>query len=254
MRPARCHPASPACRARSGLAHARGIRSGYTNPRSTPRGRPQSGMTFGQEQRSRKMPWEQRTVRYWTTCYWEFSYPCGIKWCRKWGVPYPCGIKTCKGNLPYPCRKTKIVFCCTGVHRVRCYGLYGEHWHCCDGRESKWWGKCWGLGNTVESNVTMCRDSIPNESQGCPNTVGDAPPIELRRTGTVRSTGLGIAVGLAVGSMVASVTDAGIHQGLIGGATVGAVFGAGTGRRWGPPMTLLALMIVLAAYRFVTSR
>lgn len=167
------------------------------------------------------MAWQQRTIRYWTVCW---------KWI-----------------FPYPCRKSKQKFCCTGVHKVRCYGFFGEHWHCCDGRESHWWGWCWGVGSVIASNITICRNSIPSESQGCPHTVGDAPPRFV-------STTLGLSVGLLLGSLVAVVANADIRQGLIGGAIVGAVFGAGTGRRWGLPMTLVSLAIVMAAYWLLVAR
>jgi len=187
------------------------------------------------------MPWEQRSVRVLTICWLEFSYPCGIKWCKKWGIPYPCGVKTCKGNLPYPCIKYVTKVCCTGVHKVRCYGVYGEHWHCCDGRESKWWGKCWGVGSTIADDVTVCRGSAPSESKGCPNAVGIAPPWA--------PISIGVGVGLVAGSLAAAVTDAQIQQGLIGGAIIGAAFGAGTGHRWGFPLTLVAVAIVVALCR-----
>ena len=40
--------------------------------------------------------------RIWSTCYWEFNYPCGIRWCF-FAIPYPCGVITCTSSISYPC-------------------------------------------------------------------------------------------------------------------------------------------------------
>ena len=90
---------------------------------------------------------------YWTWCSYEFSYPCGIKWCKKkvWGVTihYPCGVKSCKGSIPYRCRKVRTVkkweqsFCwmkCTSYIFYRsCEGcdMSGTRW--------SWGGAYFGL-------------------------------------------------------------------------------------------------------------
>ncbi len=165
------------------------------------------------------MAWVSTQVRYWTVCWWAI--------------------------FPYPCRKTKTKFCCTGIRKVRCYGFFGENWFCCDGRESHWWSGCWGFGTTIAGNQTVCRNSIPSSSQGCPNAVGDAPP----RFFTVSTNlFLGIALGAVVGSSIAGLTQYSFENtmaGAIGGAVVGAVFGAGTGRLWGVFATLITLALVL---------
>jgi len=47
-------------------------------------------------------------------------YPCGIKWCEKFGISYPCGVKWCTVTLiiPYPCFVTnrihKTGYACKG--------------------------------------------------------------------------------------------------------------------------------------------
>jgi len=56
---------------------------------------------------------EQVIEHYWTICDYEFRYPCGIRWCRRWGIPYPCRLNYCTDRMPYPCRRTRTVtkFC-----------------------------------------------------------------------------------------------------------------------------------------------
>jgi hypothetical protein len=38
-----------------------------------------------------------------TWCTKSVRIPCGVKWCKKWGIPYPCGVKRCRRTVPYPC-------------------------------------------------------------------------------------------------------------------------------------------------------
>jgi len=167
------------------------------------------------------MPWEQTTVHYWTVCW---------KWI-----------------FPYPCRKSKTVHCCTGRWKQRCYLFYGEQWLCCDRREGHYWAPCFGIGDTVQSNVTVCRDSIPESRDGCPTTVGDAPPSAGPNYARAAiRVGSGSIVWGVVGALIALAAGAEeTVAGAIGGAIVGAVFGAGTGRRWGWLITLIMLAIVL---------
>lgn len=98
------------------------------------------------------------------SCYWEFKYPCGIKWCsyeleywcgikwcKKWGIPYPCGNKWCKVSIPYPCGfkwcngkvwypciKTRKIpgWCYDCSHtRIKCSFLWCCEYCCEDGKE-----------------------------------------------------------------------------------------------------------------------
>lgn len=110
---------------------------------------------------------------FWVSCYWKFSYPCGmewctwhfaypcgIKWCKKWRIRYPCGIKWCKGSLPYPCG---IIYCkgrmwypcrkafpvpmyCYDVaqYHKNCTVVYGKVYICCEGKEYEWTERCFG--------------------------------------------------------------------------------------------------------------
>ena len=101
------------------------------------------------------MAWEAQDVRVWGVC-------------RKW-------------KIPYPCRKTVTKYCCTGTHKWRVVVAGArENYFCCDGNESHWWDKALFVGlptwHLVE-NVRVCRDSIPSESSGCPNMVGDFPEV-----------------------------------------------------------------------------
>lgn len=97
--------------------------------------------------------WETQNVRVWGVCW-------------KWFVPYPC-------------RKVVTKYCCTGYHKWRVWGVAArENYFCCDGRESHWWDTAFfaGLpGWHLVQNVQVCRGSVPSETQGCPNMVGDFP-------------------------------------------------------------------------------
>jgi hypothetical protein len=174
--------------------------------------------------RVKDMPWESRTQQYWTVCW-------------KWGF------------IPYPCKKTKPVYCCTGRWKQRCYLFLGEQWLCCNGREYHYWVPCFGIGDIVSESKTVCRDSIPSDSRdGCPTTVGDAPPGSVPGSNTVRAAvriGSGCVFGTLVGALIAAATGSGATGGAIGGAIVGALFGAGSGRKWGCLLTLIALLAVI---------
>lgn len=47
--------------------------------------------------------WTQVCVPVPTFCTESVPYPCGVKWCKKWGIPYPCGVKWCTETISYPC-------------------------------------------------------------------------------------------------------------------------------------------------------
>ena len=36
-------------------------------------------------------------------CSQSTPYPCGVNYCKKYGVKYPCGTKICHEEVPYPC-------------------------------------------------------------------------------------------------------------------------------------------------------
>lgn len=168
------------------------------------------------------MPWEQVTVRYWTVCW---------KWI-----------------FPYPCRKSKNKYCCTGRWKQRCYLFYGEQWLCCDGREGHYWAPCFGIGDTTSARERVCRDSIPESRDGCPTTGGVAPPgAGANYARAALSVGSGSVIWGVVGALIA-LAAVGVEEmvtGAIGGAIVGAVFGASSGRRCGWLITLIVLVIVL---------
>lgn len=158
------------------------------------------------------MAWRSTQVRYWTVCWaWIF---------------------------PYPCRKTKTKQCCTGILKVQCYGFFGRKWFCCDGRESFWWGGCWGVGNILASGVTVCRNSVPSERDNCPHTVGDVPVI-------VQSTIVGIVVATLSGLTAASAFDD-TNQ-IIAWAVTGLVFGVGLGIGHMRGFLISLLGVVIAA-------
>ena len=132
---------------------------------------------------------EQRQVSeyYWTTCYKEFNYPCGIKWCHKrvWGVriPYPCGTKYCKGNMPYPCRKTRTVtkWCYEfdAIHENCKVGI-ATNYGCENGVEYKWRSACFGWFNAyhVHGPYVKCFEEQLDDQGDCDNTYpkgGQAP-------------------------------------------------------------------------------
>jgi hypothetical protein len=171
------------------------------------------------------MPWERTRVRYWTVCWaWIF---------------------------PYPCRKTKYQYCCTGHVKKRCYGFFGERWLCCSRKESHNWIGCFGFYDRIYSD-RICHDNIPEERDSCPATVGDAPPGSgSPGSGTnylrnALSVGSGTVFWGVVGTLIAlAVSPEELLTGAIGGAITGAVFGAGSGRRWGWLIWLIVLVILL---------
>ena len=99
------------------------------------------------------MAWEPQEVRVWGVCW-------------KWFVPYPC-------------RKIVTKYCCTGNHKWRVVGVAArENYFCCDGNESHWWDTAFFAGLPtwhLAQNVQVCRGSVPSETKGCPNMVGDFP-------------------------------------------------------------------------------
>lgn len=99
------------------------------------------------------MAWEAQDVRVWGVCW-------------KWWVPYPC-------------RKTVTKYCCTGSHKWRVWGVAArENYFCCDGNESHWWDRAFFVGLPMwhlAQNVRVCRGSIPSETRGCFNMIGDFP-------------------------------------------------------------------------------
>jgi hypothetical protein len=99
------------------------------------------------------MAWEAQEVREWGVCW-------------KWGVPYPC-------------KKTKTKYCCTGFYKWRVWGVgLRENYFCCDGNESHWWSGALFVGLPMwhlVRNARVCRGSIPSETKGCVNFTGDFP-------------------------------------------------------------------------------
>lgn len=117
-------------------------------------------------------------VHYWTTCWQSFSYPCGIRWCKKWGIPYPCGVKFCRGRFPYPCRKTRIEtrYCYDfSVAKGSCKVFYESWYGCCGGQEYSWSDGCLGWFTHYESNYSRCFEE-PLKPEGPCKEGNSLPP------------------------------------------------------------------------------
>jgi hypothetical protein len=55
-----------------------------------------------------------------------------------------------------------------------------ENYFCRVGNESHWWDKTFFIGLPMwhlAQDVQVCRDSVPSETTGCPNMVGDFPGV-----------------------------------------------------------------------------
>lgn len=133
--------------------------------------------------------------KYLATCYWEFSYPCGlrycngsfnypcgVRWCRKWGIPYPCGVRWCTANysyacgftyctgrMPYPCIKTRVLKgVCYDFVSVQddCKVVYEKHYGCCGGREYEWSDGCLGWVEGWRPR-TQCFAEAPEDIGEC---------------------------------------------------------------------------------------
>lgn len=172
------------------------------------------------------MPWESRQKRYWTVCRWVI--------------------------FPYPCKKTKTVYCATGRWKQQCYGFFGQQWICVDGREYHYWVPCFGFGDIVSSSKTVCRDKIPGSKEGC-DVVGDAPPGSGSYALEARTTKVNVASGFVLGAIVALLITQILAIYLIGmiiavviGGILGIIIGGGTRERscsW--RRSLLSIVIVL---------
>ncbi len=162
--------------------------------------------------------------------------------------------------IPYPCRKTVTKYCCRGVHKYRTFIIFVvEHYFCCDGHEHHWWSLDLSLNLpywVIDGDAEVCKDSRPEESEGCPETVGDAPPEGAPSEDAPSQPGQqplvqvggGASAGAIIAALVAALATGGAQQAgvaALAGAIVGAVFGAGTGRRWGCATTIVVLLIVL---------
>lgn len=170
------------------------------------------------------MSWQSGgTAKRWKTCW-------------KWGF------------IPYPCRKTVKVSCCTGIKKVECYGAYGQVWFCCDGKEYSWWEPCWGIGETIAESIRECRESIPSAVEGCPNAVGDAPPPYKPHPSRLGQSALiGIASAVLIGG-ITYLASAEISQTIIN-TSVGLVFGIGLGigKRNGFLVSMGAVVVAITA-------
>lgn len=117
----------------------------------------------------------ERWESYWATCYQEFSYPCGIRWCSRsvWGVKiwYPCGIKWCNGSAPYLCRKTRKVnkWCYDfSIIGFDCKVFYETLYGCCGGKEYSWNAACFGwVSGFTTSSRTVCFDEPLEDLGSC---------------------------------------------------------------------------------------
>ena len=62
-----------------------------------------------------------------------------------------------------------------------------ENYFCCDGKESHWWDTTFFVGLPtwhLVQDVQICRDSVPSETEGCPDFTGDFPEgVEPARDG-----------------------------------------------------------------------
>lgn len=164
------------------------------------------------------MAWVETQVRVWG-------------WCKKWGIPYPC-------------RKVRTRFCCTGTHKEICVGAVARHWFCCDGRQSSWWSWCFGAGKWMTTGTTVCRKSIPSESEGCPDTVGDIPSVVATEFASVALGALTLA---AIGAAV--LTASGRPEPMDSVVTASAILGGTIGATSHRPVAGI-LLIILELYAF----
>ena len=173
------------------------------------------------------MPWEKTEVRYWTVCW---------KWI-----------------FPYPCRKTKTKYCCSGMLKVRCYGFFGERWFCCDSREHHWWSFCFGIGTRINQD-RICKNSIPDESEDCPNIVdvivpGTPGTSRSAQSYLLRQASITGGIGATIGGVIGAIAIGGTQQ-IVAGAIIGLIFGTGlgVGRRGGCMITLIAILIAVLLF------
>ncbi len=175
------------------------------------------------------MPWESRQKRYWTVCWW--------------------------GIFPYPCKKTKTVYCATGRWKQQCYGIYGQQWICVDGKEYHYWDWCWGVGDIVQNPKSVCRNKIPDSSEGC-DIVGDAPPSTYPSSGSYalksRATSVNVVSGLVMGviaafliALILGTDPIGILIAVIIGGFLGVISGGSTRERSGSCRRCLLSIIIL---------
>lgn len=170
------------------------------------------------------MPWSERTRRYWTVC-WKCCF------------------------IPYPCRKTKKVYCGIGVLRIRCYGFFGEKWFCCGGKQSHWWSFYWGIGNMISSGMRVCKDKIPSQIDKCPDTVGDAPPGRGYSQNYLTRAVVGGSTGLFLGGLISYLVTEEISTTAYW-AVLSSVFLAGflRGRCKGFLISLLAIIAFIILF------
>jgi hypothetical protein len=179
------------------------------------------------------MPWVARQKRYWTVC-WAWI-------------------------IPYPCRKTKTVYCATGRWKQRCVLFYGKQWICVDGREYSYYDWCFGIGDVGPAIKTVCRDKVPDSKKGC-DVVGDVPPGAPPAPGSGTSQALEMAaspvnitaslfLGAIVGFLITQIltlNPLGMLIGLIIGAILGGISGGSTRDcAGGCRRSLLSLLIIL---------
>jgi len=167
------------------------------------------------------MPWTETTQRYWTVC-WAWI-------------------------IPYPCRKTRKVYCCTGILKTRCYLFFGEKWFCCDRKQHHWWSGCFGIGSWIQSNARVCKKSRPGESDGCPDTVGEAPPgsDSYSYNALIRAS-VGGGAGLVIGGLISYLLTEEISTTAYW-AVLSSAFLAGLlrGRCYGFLISLLAIIALI---------
>lgn len=175
------------------------------------------------------MPWEARQKRYWTVCWWAI--------------------------FPYPCKKTKTVYCATGRWKQQCYGFFGQNWICVDGREYHYWSWCFGIGDIIQNPKSVCRDEIPDSSEGC-DVAGDAPPGSYPSSGSyaleARATSANIVSGLVLGAIVGflitqilATDQIGMIIGVIIGGILGGISGGSTRECFGSCRRSLLLLIIV---------
>jgi len=134
--------------------------------------------------------------------------------------------------------------------KVRCYGIFGERWFCCGGHEHHWWSFCFGIGTRIHED-RICKDSIPDESEDCPNVIGDIPPGSQITTQSYPLTQLSITggIGATIGGIIGAIAIGGTQQ-IVVGAIIGLIFGTGigVGRRAGCIITFIAILIAVLLF------
>ena len=104
-----------------------------------------------------------------------FSYPCGVRVCRKWGIPYPCGVKWCNATVTWAAGSVALSL--SVGYKIGCCG-----------------GTAWGSGK-VEACGTVVNQTL---CAGCQvNVTGVIGAGSATGTAGQCAYGLGLSAGVS---------------------------------------------------------